>query len=244
MDPDGNIVVAMYDTYYKINYLTGEGMSKVTPVPGITATAPAFSENGHMFTGPVGPGNLVKEFDENFNFLQDVINPSIGYSRAFEVSGDGLTLYWAGYTNNCVYKYTRPNLSSPFNDYSIILKGFAAESFAWHPNSDLLWISAGSGMDLPNQYPDTLTYYFYCTWYGYDVNSNAITDSIKWENLIDPFNQRPRAITFSPDGNAAYVGMFGNIYLDGIQKFTPPFPVKVVRPNGGELFSIGYTRYN
>ncbi len=241
MDPDGNIVVAMYDTYYKINYLTGEGISKVTPIPGVVATAPAFSENGHMFTAGVLPGNTVKEYDENFKFLGDVLNNTIGYSRAFEVGGDGLTLYWAGYTNNCVYKYTRPNPSSPFNDSTIILKGFAAESFAWYPNTNILWASAGSGTDLPNQYPDTLTYYSYCTWYGYNVESNMITDSIKWNNIIDPASQRPRAITFSADGYTAYVGMFGNIYLDGIQKFTAPLPVHVVRPNGEEVFSIGYT---
>ena len=238
--PDGNIVVAMYDTYYKINYLTGEGISKVTPTPNVAVTAPAFSENGHMFTAAVLSGNPVKEFDENFNFLGNVLTGSVGYSRAFEVSKDGLTLYWAGYSNNCVYKYTRPNLTSTFNNYNIILKGFSAESFAWYPNADILWISAGSGFNLPNLYPDTLTHYSYCTWYGYDKSNNSITDSIKWENLIDPYWQRPRAIAFSPDGGSAYVGMFGDMYYDGIQKFTAPLPVIVIRPNGGEFFSIGY----
>jgi hypothetical protein len=239
--PDGNIVVAMYDTYYKLNYLTGEGINKVTPITGTTVTAPAFSGNGHMFTAHVLPNNPVKEYDANFNYLRDVVQSSVGFSRAFEVSADGLSLYWAGYTNSCVYKYTRASINTGFENYNVILKGFAAESFCWYPDTDILWVSAGSGNDLPNLYPDTVTSYSYCTWYGYDVSDNTITDSIKWNNLFDPPLQRPRAIAFTPNGKTAYAAMFGSQYYDGIQKFSAPYPVKVKRPNGGEIFITGYT---
>jgi hypothetical protein len=58
--------------------------------------------------------------------------------------------------------------------------------------------------------PDSASGYTPNTWYAYDVATNTVSDSLKWSfNVPENPGERPRALDFSPDGNIAYIGVFG-----------------------------------
>ncbi|MFN3873208.1 MAG: T9SS type A sorting domain-containing protein [Ignavibacterium sp.] len=221
---DGNILASSFDVLYKINYQTGEGIAKVQPVAGQTLTACPVADDGRVFTAPVIPGAMpIKEFAADFTFLGNAVDTTVGFSRSFEVSPDGNTIYWAGYTNHCVLVYNRPSEFDPFAVVDTIFKGFDSESFAWSPNKQLLWASSGSYNDLPNRYPGETTYWSVATWYARDMNTGQIVDSIKWQfyTPANP-NERPRGIAFSPDYRYAYVTCFGASNYPAVQKFRNP----------------------
>ncbi|MDZ7309224.1 MAG: hypothetical protein ONB49_19505, partial [candidate division KSB1 bacterium] len=219
-DHEGNILAAHFDALYRINYKTGAGMAKVVPTTGVTLTAPAVDAQGNVFTAPVVPPNAIKIFDKDFNFLGNAVDSSKGFSRSFEVSKDGNTIYWCGYTNHAVYKYTRPDEFSAFAVTDTLLKGFDSESVVWDPTGTLLWFSAGSYNDLPNRFPGATTYWKPNTWYAYDPVNNKVVDEIEWKlNTPANVNERPRGIAFSPDGNTAYVTCFGASNYPIVQKF-------------------------
>jgi len=219
-DADGNILAVHFDEVFRFDYKTGAGLGRMQPTAGVTLTAPAVDAQGNVFTAPVIPPAAIKIFDKDFNFLGNAVDSSVGFSRAFEVSPDGNTIYWAGYTNMAVYKYTRPDEFSSFAVTDTILKGFSSESFCWDPNG-LLWASSGSYNDLPNRFPGAATTYKPATWYAYDPATNQIVDFIEWQfNVAANPNERPRGIAFSPDGNTAYVTCFGGSDYPAIQKFS------------------------
>jgi len=220
-DQDGNILASFFDVLYRFNYKTGAGMARLQPIPGTTLTAPAADAAGDVFTAPVIPPAAIKVYDKDFNFLGNAVDSSVGFSRSFEVSKDGNAIYWAGYTNHAVYKYTRPDEFSAFAVTDTILKGFDSESFAWEPNSNNLWVSSGSYNDLPNRFPGAVTSYKPAAWYAYDTVTGNVVDEIEWQlNTPANINERPRGIAFSPDGNTAYVTCFGDATYPAIQKFT------------------------
>jgi len=216
MAHDGHILATYFGTVFKINYQTGEGIGKVVFSTASSGVAPASTTDGRIFTAFVVPGNPIQEWAADYNLIGNAVDASVGYSRSFEVSADGNTIYWAGYTNHAIYKYTRPDEFSSFGVPDTILKGFDSESFVWHPVTGDLWASAGSNTDKPNRFPNVVTNYSKATWYGYDVLNNVITDSIKWDSTI--VDTRPRGIGFTQDGKIAYVCSFTDTKV-GVQKF-------------------------
>lgn len=229
-DKDGNILYSSFDVLYKINYQTGEGIAKVEPVDGMSLTAAASSaNNGNVFIGPVIPGNPIKEYTSDFVYVGDVVSSSIGFSRTLEVSADGNTVYWAGYSNNKILIYNRPDEFSAFELKDSVLFGFACESLTWSRDGKLLWASSGSDFTIPNQDPNNVTYWTYPTWYAWDPVTNSIVDSIKWvTNGPEPYlNERPRGLAFSPDGEYAYACIFGTDAYPAFQKFQKPVTVPV-----------------
>lgn len=207
-DHNGNII--MLDgaqNMWRINYQTGEGMNKIATGLGTSPVAPAVSSNGNIFVGPVVmEGLTIQEYDADFNFLGNAVeNLPGGFSRSMEVSADGNTIYFPVYTADVIILYQRADEFSPFDSVGVI-SGPAAESIAWNKATGDLWFSGGSFNDAP----DPTSVYTPNTWYGYDVNTDTVTDSLKWIFTIpeDPA-ERPRAIDFSPNGNIAYIGCFG-----------------------------------
>ena len=151
-DNNGNILVASFDIIYRLNYLTGEGMGKVQ-TDGVTMTAPAVDAMGNVFTGPVIPGNPIKLWTTDFTFLSDAVPAAVGFSRSLEVSHDGNTIYWTGFSNNQILIYTRPDEFSDFALVDSILQGFACESPTWSRDGNLLWLSAGNRLTPANGCP-------------------------------------------------------------------------------------------
>ncbi len=220
-DHEGNILSSHFDRMYRLNYRTGEGMNKVLPRPNASLTAPAVDQQGNIFTAQVAQNaHPIQIFAKDFSKIGVAVDTSRGFSRSFEVSRDGNTIYWAGYTNHAIYRYRRTDEFSPFAKPDTILKGFDSESFAWQPKTGLLWLSAGSYNDLPNRFPGARTLYSPNTWYGYNPQTGQIVDSLKWVfRRARNANERPRAIAFSVSGDTAYVGCFGAGDYPSVQMF-------------------------
>ncbi len=220
-DHQGNILVCNFDRLFRLNYKTGAGMDKVIPRPNSSLTAPGVDAQGNIFTAQVIAETYpIQIFDKSFYLIGTAIDTPKGFSRSFEVSKDSNTIYWTGFTNHAVYRYTRPDEFSPFAKPDTILKGFDAESVAWNPKTGYLWLSAGSYNDLPNRYPGAITSWSPNTWYAYNTETNQIVDSLKWVfNSPNNAFERPRAIAFSVGGDTAYVGCFGGSNYPPVQMF-------------------------
>jgi hypothetical protein len=229
-DADGNILASHYDEIFRINYQTGEGMGKIQPVPGATADAAAVDSAGNVYYGSVIPGNPLRIYTSDLTFIGDAIPSTRGYSRSFEVSNDGNTIYWCGFDQNQILIYSRPDEFSEYALTDSILQGFGCESATRSNDGKVIYFSAGSfytpaGGGNPNGYPGITTYYSANTWYGWDTETNAIVDSIKWENAPEPvggpdFRERARGLAFSPDGNTAYLTTYNRSDIVSFQKFT------------------------
>jgi protocatechuate 3,4-dioxygenase beta subunit len=221
-DHQGNILACSFDRLFRLNYKTGAGMNKTIPRLNASLTAPAVDAYGNIFTAQVIAGVYpIQIFDKDFNLLGAAIDTSKGFSRSFEVAKDGNTIYWAGFTNHAVYKYTRPDEFSPFGSVpDTILKGFDAESVAWNSPTGYLWLSAGSYLNPPNNYPGAITSWSPNAWYAYNPETNQVVDSLKWIfNSPNNSFERPRAIAFSAGGDTAYVGCFGGSDYPPVQMF-------------------------
>jgi hypothetical protein len=212
-DADGNVVYASYDTYWRINYKTGQGLAKIVPMAGVYVVAPAFTSDNEMFTASILPGNPVNIYSSGFDFFGSAILSSQGFSRAFEVSKDGNNIYWAGYTLDKVLVYHSDNGTlGPYALLDSMASGFQAESFAWNRGNGRLYISGGNidttdyGPFLPGHAP--------MRWIGFDVATKTGKDTITWNWNAYPYarnasdSPRPRVIDFSATGDTAYVGCF------------------------------------
>lgn len=219
-DHNGNILyVDAGQRMYRINYQTGAGMNKVALAIGTSPTAPAVSQDGKIFVGPVvNANNPIKEFDVNFNYVGEVKKLSeTGFSRTLEVSKDGNTIYFPIYTRKIIIVYKRPDELSAFDSVGTIMDGISCESMAFNKTTGNLWASGGSFLDPP----DTLSAFTTNTWYEYNLATKTVVSSFKWTFTVpNSPDERPRAIDFSPSGNIAYVGCFGSAGVPLIQKFT------------------------
>jgi len=236
-DQNGNILYVEGGQFmFRFNYQTGEGMNKVALGLGTSPTAPAVSNDGKIFVGPVvNAGLAIKEFDTDFNLVGDAVTFALsGFSRSMECSGDGNTLYFPSYTRGTVLVYQRPDELSAFDSVGTIMDGAHCESITFHPVTGHLWVAGGSYNDLP----DSGSGFTPGTWYEYDLATNSVLDSLKWE-FVTPLsaNERPRALDFSPDGNTAYIGVFGGSGLPLIQKVV--YTGSAVDPEGQSVVN-GY----
>lgn len=206
MDKDGNILHSQSGPalLFKINYQTGELMAKA--VMDGSPTAAMGDASGNIYCAHVVPGNKLYVFDADLNQTGVGIASTVGYSRAFAVSADGKTIYWAGYDKGNIKVYTRADEFSEFTLADSIAQGARAESFGWDKKNNSLWFSAGSFNDKPE------VNFTRGSFYAYDVANETIIDSMQfnWGDYgdINTVDARPRAIGFSPDGNTAYLGSF------------------------------------
>lgn len=233
-DHNGNIIITFGNQImYRVNYQNGEGMNKVILTLGTSPTAPAVSDDGKIFVGPVvNAGSVIQEYDADFNYLGDVVSFSIsGFSRSMECSADGNTLYFPSYSRGIIIVYNRPDEISTFDSVGTIMDGVDCESIVFNKATGNLWASAGSYNDMPDP-PFTPN-----TWYEYDLSTDQVLDSLKWEFVV-PQNpaERPRAIDFSPDGNTAYIGCFGGSGYPLAQKVEKLVSVE----DQGEIVVNGY----
>lgn len=233
-DHNGNIIITFGNQrMYRVNYQNGEGMSKVILTLGTSPTAPAVSDDGKIFVGPVvNSGSVIQEYDADFNYLGDVVSFSeSGFSRSMECSADGNTLYFPSYSRGIIIVYNRPDEFSAFDSVGTIMDGVDCESIAFNKATGHLWASAGSYNDMPDP-PFTPN-----TWYEYDLSTDQVLDSLKWEFVVPQSpDERPRAIDFSPDGNTAYIGCFGGSGYPLAQKVEKVVSVE----DQGEIVVNGY----
>ncbi|MBK8663320.1 MAG: T9SS type A sorting domain-containing protein [Ignavibacteriales bacterium] len=224
---DGDILATHFDFVQKVDYKTGLSKGVMRNVLGASGVAAASDANGNIFTANVVGGNPIKIWDPTFNFLGNAVDSSVGFSRSFEVGADGNTIYWAGYTNHAVLKYTRPDEFSPFTVTDTVFKGFDSESMAWNRKYNRLWASAGSNNDLPNRYPGATTFWTSRAWYAMNTETGEITDSLIWNTYPGTADARPRGIAFSPSGDTAYVIAFGASNYPPVERFINPNPSSI-----------------
>jgi len=220
VDYDGNIYLGTYDSYYKINYKTGAGMLKLTPVAVNSVVSPGVDGEGNIYTSCVAPGFPAMEFGSDGSFIGNDVDTVKEYGRTMEVTKDGLALYLPRYSALAILRYTRPDKFSAFTFKDTVLKGSACESMNWDAKTGYLWCDAGSYTDVPT---DTIKFHPN-RWYGYQIGANngalVKKDSISW-NFTTPYSpdERPRGIAFSPDGVYAYVGCFGASSYAAVEQF-------------------------
>ena len=229
-DMDGNILHATGAGWiYRIDSQTGEGIDKFQP-QATSATKPAVDDAGNIYTGNVlsqtGP---LRIYDNEWNFIENAVDTTLGFSRAFAVTGDGNTIYWGGFTNEAIWKYTRPDEFSPFNAIpDTLFRGMTAEAFTRHPVSGNIWMSAGpSGQGSAyNEFSDY-------TWYEVDPETDMIVDSLVWDTTAGIDLEKPRGIAFSPDGMTAYAVMFdATSGAPSVQTFQYQDPVAIEKEPG------------
>lgn len=204
-DENGNILYAQSGStkLFKIDYKTGEGIAKVEPYDYVLSslTAPAVDANGNVFVGPVvgGGSTAIAMFDKDFNYLGAAVVGPPDIARTMEVSADGNTIYWMPYTGSQrIHVYNRADEFSAFEKKDSMMIGSSIESSAWNPATGLLWVSNDArGAN-----------FSHLTWYGIDVNTKEIKDSLKWVQAVEDLTEYPRGIDFTPDGMTAYIGTF------------------------------------
>jgi len=236
-DNNGNILIVFGNqNMYRINYQTGAGMNKVALGLGTSPVAPAVSADGKIFVGPVVmAGAYIKEFDTDFNLVGNAVGPFgfTGFSRTMLCSADGNTLYFPAYTLKTILVYSRPDELSAFDSVGTIMDSIVCESMAFNPTTGNLWASGGTYF---TGYPQPVGW-TQNVWYEYNLATSTVLDSLNWNfNVPLSENERPRAIDFSPDGNTAYIGVFGAA-SDLIQKVV--YTGSAVDPEGQSVVN-GY----
>lgn len=220
--PDGNILVAYFNTLYKFNSTTGAVMDFMTPtiLDARGIAAPAADAAGNIFVTGVFPGDPYAYYNSSLDYAGNVTATSGGFNRTTMVlpepnNGAALVAILPNYSGDIATVYQRSDEFADFDSTGVTFEGMSVESFVMHPTTGQIWASAGSPNDPPaGRYQSQ-------TWYAFDradvISQRKPTprDSIKWDT---PADGRPRAIAFSPDGMTAYVGAF-NLANPSVQKF-------------------------
>ncbi len=245
LDRDGHILVSSADKLIRIDHRDGRGLAYQPDIGmGRALTASAGDTLGRVFVTYVvsgtGPIHVLSIDSLSSIGMVTALNP--GGSRSLAVSANGRDVYYAGYTDNQIYVYQ--STVDPPGSYVLrdtIMHGIAAESFARHPRTGRIWFSSGSGQYPPNRHRTVRSSYTSHTWYEYDPEQRRLTDSIRWNQVLHPYWQRPRGIAFSPTGDTVYLAMFtAGAYPDPmVQMFvldTIPF-IEVTAPQAGVVVS-------
>ncbi|MCE1189781.1 MAG: T9SS type A sorting domain-containing protein [Ignavibacteria bacterium] len=212
--PDGNIWASYFGTLYKINYKTGAGMLKIVVDNVNSITRAAIDTIGNVFVANVAPTYNMRMYSATGGSLGNAIDQTIGYSRGFEVSADGNSIFWAGYSLNKVMVYRRPDDLTPFS-YKDSIIGMTSESMWRDPKvKQYIWVCAG-----PADNPPTDPKYTSHTFYKVNSATMAIIDSLNDSVLPSTNDAKHRGIAFSPNGDTAYVTAWPNSSaLTGDQK--------------------------
>lgn len=239
-DYEGNIIVSTFNTLYKLDYKTGKTLAKANVVEDLdleelpdanqSLTKASADEDGNIYVRSVFSESIpLVKYDSELKNPEVVIEKPSSFSRSFEISADGMTIYHAGYPNGNITRYSKPDQFSGFGAADSVLYGIKSEAFAIHPTTGHLWVGAGSTNDMPDMEKGYVPERFY----AFDVDdlgteAEAPLDSIIFNNYTEDalFTAcRPRAIDFAPDGKTAYIGMFEcSLEYESVQKFTNDNP--------------------
>ncbi len=213
------ILVTGAGDLYIIDHNTGEGIAKKRVGVG-SLSAPGIDAAGNFYVANVVEGGPINIYDSELNFVQAVVNYSPGFSRSFDVSADGNEVYWAGYTNNAVYRYRRSAASNNFGSVpDTLLRGIVAESIVRHPVTGHIWFSnaPAAGAEPTGQWAEEDAI---LSWVAYDPASDQVHHAFKYHLDSPVGDEKARAITFSPDGMTAYAAIFDTNNNVSVRKFT------------------------
>ena len=186
--------------------------------------APAVDQAGNVYVAPVCPGPPIRRLNPDLSDSENVTDAAVGFSRSFEVSADGNQVYWAGYTNNAVVYYQKPDEFSPYDSMGVAIPGVDSESLTLNRVTGSLWVGSGSPNDPPNDYPGATTNWLSNTWYAFnpadftpdETDVPAASALLTWQNNVDG---RPRGLAFTADGMMAIATQF-NQPAPSMQRFS------------------------
>jgi hypothetical protein len=237
-DHNGDIIASQGSMLFRFDHETGEGLARLDTRDRLDTrgiTAPSTDADGNVYVTGVFPGDPIAMYDENFNFVENVVDADRGFSRTILALPDGTVLKF-GYDLHYTTIYRRPDQFSSYDSVSVTFRGMDIESATINPLTGQVWVSAGSANDAPNRDPSVVTNFLSHTWYGFDVADLLTSEtpeprqSITWHGCVTFSEQgvcldapwatgRPRGIAFSPDGMTAYPAMF-TIAAPNVQEFT------------------------
>ncbi|MFQ6604131.1 MAG: SMP-30/gluconolactonase/LRE family protein [Fidelibacterota bacterium] len=259
LDHNGNVLYSAYNDVWQINYQTGEGIGALYDFPG-SLTEAATTPDGYMFITMVVPsGNPIWVFDASLDLPNDYTGAAVDWSglvntlfdgennaisRTLIVNNAGTEIYhgriYGGTHNNGVFHYVGTDPEGTWLVEDILYKEVMwGQILDWGPDSTI-WV--GTYWDVAEG--DFTGYYEIDPGanhqlvgsigtgqpYGVSFNSSAVAqgDTIR----------APRGITFSADGNTAYVCDF-----DGsrVLKFTYDATTTTVPPYQDDPSFAGWT---
>jgi hypothetical protein len=205
---DGNIIASYAQTVYKINYKTGEAMAKIVPFGSGSTSITSPDKDGNFCVAAVAAATPIKKYNKNFQFLSDAIDTVYGFSRSFEYSPDGKTIYWTSFTNKYIISYHIED--EDFGSYKDKIDTlFADAEFSvgasdWDPITGNLWFCAGPSAS--HSPADTMRRHMF---YAYNPTSGQLVDSVRFEGLTaaDKAIQH-YSMTFSVGGDTLWLSMW------------------------------------
>lgn len=245
-DVDGNILYVAYDEMFRFNYQTGEGMNKAVPKAGASLTEPACTDDGYIFVAHVAGGNPVWIYAPDFSLYSVAEDTNLGLQRSILVTGDGKHFYLGKIYSGCngVVDYYGPDgvdgeyarvdtFGTVFNDTGAVVHNMWGQCLDWGPNG-LMWVGTYWDVGVND----------FTGWYALDPTQNwAIVDTIG--HSLGKYVAggpvggggfySPRGISWTADGNTAYIADF-----DGgvVMKFTNAAP-KGPGSTPIEIFPLG-----
>lgn len=235
-DVNGDILITQGNLLFKVDHTScGDGdndtgddddntvvlLAKAQPFPGSMTAAGTDDAGNFYITQVVGNRNVsIVQLGPDLNELGNV-GIARTFNRSVLATPDGRAVWDFSYTTRQPLVYYKADEFADYDSLGYTPRGMAIESSAIQPNTGWLWFSAGSGGDPPNQDPAVDTNWQEDTWYAFAqedlftfASDGTITgvievptprDSISWNGETAG---KPRGITFSEDGETAYVAMF------------------------------------
>ena len=221
-DHNGDILLATgVGDLYRLDHKSGEGLVKQRVATGSLST-PGVDAQGNIYVANVIEGSPIRIYNADLDpsSVEIVVNYSPGFSRSFDVSADGREVYWSGYTNNAIYRYTRSAATNSFGAVpDTLLKGIVSEAIVRHPVTGHIWFSNGpaSGTEPTGPWAEESAL---LSWVALDPASGQAYPGFRFQ-LDNPVeDEKARAIAFSPDGETAYAAIFDNNNNLSVKKFT------------------------
>ena len=183
LSADGHILSSHFQTLYKINYMTGEGVAKWVGDGG-SLTEAAADDNGNVFVSYVIGGEMpLVVLDENLNYVGNAIDTVGHINRTIVVtpSGEDMLLgsTWSG------HGFTHWNSAAPG-----AIQHSVVDTFGVYEDIDACYEYVGSGNAVPAGAPGDSAYVL-C-----DDGDTTFAETALWVSALD----------LSPDGETLIVG--------------------------------------
>lgn len=238
------VYISQFDTIFKIDADTYEGLAKVNPFGGASLGAVGVDANCNVTVqSVVAGGRAITQYDPDLQAVTGTVGIASNFTRTVFASPDGNTVLETAFENPYTVVYQRPDEFSPYDSLGITLAGLRVEANAVNPSTGYWWFSSGNPLNGVNNFNDidpatgdTLrTYYTSQAFYAFDPadlfdeNGDPVLNPTPVDSLLynDPGSVpgggdgievgRPRGLSFTQDGNTAYVVLYNR--SGAVQRF-------------------------